>query len=195
MPSSSAVLAERSETVRGALRRYFARQGCEADEIDDLVQEVFLRIVKRGGAGELDQLDGYIFQTAASVVRDRYRRRKARASDRHVPFDAEAHGGLAGGPDEALLGREALGKVSAVLMTLPERTRQVFILRKVQGLTQREVAQRIGVSEGTVEKHMHKGLVALMTALGRGGLGHGGKVEPHPSSSRHPSRRHGSRPA
>ena len=166
MPSSSAVLAERSETVRGALRRYFARQGCEADEIDDLVQEVFLRIVKRGGAGELDQLDGYIFQTAASVVRDRYRRRKARASDRHVPFDAEAHGGLAGGPDEALLGREALGKVSAVLMTLPERTRQVFILRRLEELSFREIAQRLGVSVSAVEKHLARAVAALMSQLG-----------------------------
>lgn len=166
MPSSNTVLAERSEAVRGALQRYFARQGCEAGEIDDLVQEVFLRIVRRGNAGELERLDGYIFQTAGSVLLDRHRRRRARASDRHVPFEPETHGGVAGGPDEALLGREALGKVSAVLMTLPERTRQVFILRRLEELSFREIAQRLGVSVSAVEKHMAQAVAVLMTRLG-----------------------------
>lgn len=166
MPSSNTVLAERSEAVRGALQRYFARQGCESQEIDDLVQEVFLRIVRRGNAGELERLDGYIFQTAGSVLLDRHRRRKARASDRHVPFEPEAHGGVAGGPDETLLGREALGKVSAVLMTLPERTRQVFILRRLEDLSFREIAQRLGVSVSAVEKHMAQAMAVLMTRLG-----------------------------
>jgi len=159
-------LAVRSQVLRTALNRYFARRGCPPHETDDLVQEVFLRIVRRGNAEGLENLDGYVFQTAASVFTDRHRSRRVRAADRHDSFEPDLHGESQAGPDETLLGREALGAVSAVLMELPERTRQVFVLRRLEEMSYREIALRLGLSLSAVEKDMLRAVRLLRTRLG-----------------------------
>lgn len=164
--ASNAVLARKSEALRDALRRYFGRQGCAPHEIDDLVQEVFLRIIQRGDADRVEQLDGYIFQTAASVLTDRHRRRRVRAADRHEPFEIEHHPRDDVSPDEVLLGREALGQVGAALLALPERTRQVFVLRRFEEMSFREIALRLGLSLSAVEKHMLRAVRSLKARLG-----------------------------
>jgi RNA polymerase sigma-70 factor (ECF subfamily) len=147
-------LGARSRELRNALTRYFQQRMRDSNEVEDLVQETFLRIVKRGNCDELEQLDGYIFQTAASVLVDRARRRKARASDKHVPFEPELHSEVAEGPDLALLNRESLRSVGAILLELPERTRQVFVLRRLEEMSYKEIAIRLGLSVSAIEKHM-----------------------------------------
>jgi RNA polymerase sigma factor (sigma-70 family) len=125
-----------------------------------------LRIVRRGRTEQLDQLDGYIFQTASSVLKDRYRRRKARFCEQHVVFEPDAHGGLTAGPDQTLLEREALGRVHAVLLMMPVRTRQVFILRRLEGMSFREISEHLGISVSGVEKHMLRAVRLLAARIG-----------------------------
>ena len=72
-----------------------------------------------------------------------------------------------------------LTRLAHVIADLPGKVRDVFILRRVHGLSQREVAERLGLSESTVEKHMARGFL-IMLELAR----HGGNQTPHPSSSR-----------
>ena len=155
-PETDQVLAGRAVSLRNALARYFQRRLRDASEVDDLVQEVFLRIVRRGDAGELDNLEGYVFKTAASVLMDRARRRKVRQADRHIPFEPEAHAGETPGPERTLIGLETLEAIGVALLELPERTRRVFVLRRIEGLSAPEIARRLGVSPGAVDKHMLK---------------------------------------
>jgi RNA polymerase sigma factor (sigma-70 family) len=146
--------AERSRTLRGALGRYFARHVNDPVEVDDLVQEVFLRIVRRGDPGGIERLDGYIFETAASVLKDRHRRRRTHLADRHLPFENELHSAAVAGPDRDVMGRQALKAVAVALMEMPQRTRQVFVLRRLESLPYGEIARRLGLSVSAVEKHM-----------------------------------------
>src|SRR3546814_14564515 len=69
-------------------------------------------------------------------------------------------------PERELLGREALGTVDTAIDALPERTRQILAWRRIDHLTNRAIAQRLGISETAVEKHMRKAMFAL--ARGRG---------------------------
>jgi RNA polymerase sigma-70 factor (ECF subfamily) len=155
-PETDHVLAGRAVSLRNALARYFQRRVQDASEVDDLVQEVFLRIVRRGDAGELEKLEGYVFKTAASVLADRARRRKVRQADRHIPFEPDFHAGEAPGPERTLIGLETLETIGVALLELPERTRRVFILRRIEGLSASEIARRLGVSPTAVDKHMLK---------------------------------------
>ena len=117
---------------------------------------------------EVAHLDGYIFETASSVLKDRGRRRKARLMDRHVEFQPEIHAESTTGPDAQVLSREALGAASRALMELPERTRQVFVLRRLEHLSYKEIAQRLGLSVSAIEKHMVRAVSHLMARMGEG---------------------------
>ena len=165
-PTGDAQLADRSRAYRAALARYFARHGVEAAEIDDLVQDVFVRMVKRGNTDQLEQFNAYIFATAASVLTDRHRARRVRSAERHVPFDADLHSGQDFSPDRVLIDKENLRETTKVLMQLPERTRNIFVLRRLERLSHREIAVRLGVSVSAVEKHMLRATRHLLARAG-----------------------------
>jgi len=137
-----------------------------AAEIDDLVQDVFLRIVRRGGVDALDNLEAYAFTTATSVIVDRSRQRATHLVDAHVTFHPEIHGEVDLGPDRVAAGREALDATTKALMELPERTRQVFVLRRLEGMQFREIALRLGISLSAAEKHMLSAIRHLAARAG-----------------------------
>ena len=156
-------LAARSRTLRGALTRYFQRRLPNTHEVEDLVQEVFLRIVRRGDSQDLDRFEGYVFQTAASVIKDRFRRRRTRMSDSHVTFEPDLHGQADVSPEQTVLAREALRSTTRAIMALPERTRTIFVLRRLEGLSHPEIARRLGLSLSTVEKHIQRAAKQLLS--------------------------------
>lgn len=142
------------QELRAALTVYFQRRVQEQDDVQDLVQEVFLRLSTRSAETGIDNLRGYVFQVAASILVDRSRRRAARHHDAHVELDPERTGESDFGPDRILAGREALKAVMGVLQHMPERTRTIFVLRRLEGMSYKDIAGRLGLSVSAVEKHM-----------------------------------------
>lgn len=142
------------QALRDPLIGYFRRRVTEHDDVLDLVQEVFLRLSTRGTVDSIENLRGYVFQVAASVLADRGRRRTVRQLDAHVELDSERLGAADFGPDRIVAGREALRTVMAALDRMPERTRTVFVLRRLEGMAYRDIADRLGLSVSAVEKHM-----------------------------------------
>jgi RNA polymerase sigma-70 factor (ECF subfamily) len=152
-----------------ALLRYFRRKGFRRPDDEDAVQEVFIRLARREGlASEVDRLDSYLFATAGHVATDLHRRSKARGAGkqdvyeeaRHAPADHDD-------PGEIFEGREALCVVILALKELPERTRVIFILARLEHMRQSEIARRLGVSLNTVEKHLQKAAGYLGERVGR----------------------------
>jgi len=158
-------LVEFNMGFRVALLRFFQRRTHEALEAEDLVQEVFERLLRRGGVSDLQNLKAYAFETAANVLRDRARRRRTRAADAHQGFDAERHGGSDVSPEHLLLCRERLGHANAALAELPDRTRTIFMLRRLDGLRHGDIAARLGISVSAVEKHMARASAHLNACL------------------------------
>ena len=68
-------------------------------------------------------------------------------------------------PDRFAAARQELGRVQAALATLPERARQIFMMRKVEGRSQKEIAQMLGVSEAVVENEASRSLRAVLRLL------------------------------
>jgi RNA polymerase sigma-70 factor (ECF subfamily) len=151
-------LAREAEPVRRWLTRYFRRRIPDESEVEDLVQDVFTRIVARDGGDRVEHLGGYIAKTASSVIADRGRRRSARRADLHVAFDSDLHGGEEFDPERVLSGREDLDAAAAALLSLPERTRTVFVLRRLEDYSYRDIAVHLGISVSAVEKHLVKAL-------------------------------------
>ena len=144
----------------GPLARYFrARLGAGAD-VDDLVQEVFLRLAARRSDDPVNTAENYLFTVAASVLHDSFRR-SARRGGAHQPFDEHRHGGEDFSPERVFLGQEQLAGVERALHELPERTRVVFILSRFEDMTYDEIARRLQISTSAIEKHMMKALAHL----------------------------------
>lgn len=163
---TSRALAHAAEPLRDALRGYFRRRVSNSAEIDDLVQDVFARIVARGEGQAVEHLKGYVFQTAASVLVDHVRRRSSRHADAHVEFDPDRDSETDFDPEHILASRQDLQVVRKALLALPERTRTIFIMYRLEGKSLGEVAGQVGISVSAVQKHVVRALQGLAAAVG-----------------------------
>lgn len=150
-----------------ALRRYFARRISNAAMVDDLVQDVMLRMHARDSTDRIDNLEGYIFRTASSVLRDQARRDRTRHTSHHGELTEKDHPAEECTADRVLLAREELAQLVAVLADLPERTRDIFLMRRYEGLSHGETAEKIGISVSATEKHLAKAIAHVARRMAR----------------------------
>lgn len=157
-------LAEISAAYRVPLQRFFRRRVSAGEDADDLVQDVFSRLAAQDLA-KIANLQGYVFQVAANVLRDRARRNSVRSIVSWVPdgFDIEDEAGFS--PERILQSREALQMMVSALYELPDAVRTVFSQYHFDGVAQVEIARRMGLSLSTVEKHMAKANSHLLYRL------------------------------
>lgn len=129
-------------------------------DAEDLLHEAWLRLFAYRAEHEIREPVAFMVQTAARLAVDQHRRTK-RVSD----TPAEDFGGSLrdSSPlqDEVLATRERLMRVQAGLERLPARTRQIFVMHKVDGMKLREIAAALGISQSAVEKHMAKAVLFL----------------------------------
>src|SRR5580658_5508802 len=90
--TQTSTLAEEAVPVRCWLLRYFRRRIRNDAEVEDMVQEVFARIVARDSSEPVAHLGGYVLKTAFSVLADRSRRRSSQEATFHTGFDSDLHG-------------------------------------------------------------------------------------------------------
>lgn len=159
-------LATEAESLRRGLRAYIRRKLTDPADTEDLVQEVFARILARDSAQAVQNLSGYAFQVADSVLVDHARRRGVRQASVHEPFEAGEHDGQDVDVERIVLGRLTLQAAAAAVQTLPERTRTVFVLHRLEGRRYREIADQLGISVSAVEKHMVRAVESLTRVLG-----------------------------
>jgi len=150
-------LAPLVERFRGPLYGFLARRAGEADA-DDLFQETWIRVVRsRERFDPARRFSTWLFQIANNLCRDRARRRLVRERHR-IEAQAEARG------DPALRAAPALGEhldVRERLGRLPERLREVLVLRYWRDLSEKEIAEIAGIPQGTVKSRLHAALKAL----------------------------------
>ena len=147
-----------------ALRRYFGKRAYQSADVEDLVQNVLLRLAVRGDSQSIEQPEAYLMRTATNVWRDYLRKKGTHAEAVHEEY-VEGHLREEHGPDADLESAEAISALLAALQELPARTRQVFVLCRVEGLRQKAVARRLGVSVSAVEKHMIRAIAHLASRL------------------------------
>jgi RNA polymerase sigma factor (sigma-70 family) len=142
------------------LRRYFSKR-VPTGEIDDLVQDVFVRIQKQSGGPPIEYFDRYLFTVAASVLADQGRRRAVRCASAHQSLEETHHPVEELSPERIFLDREALDQVVAAIADMPARTRDVFVLHRFEEMTCTSIAAHLGISVSAVEKHIMKALRLL----------------------------------
>ncbi len=165
-PGENQELDTLAEVYGAALGKYFAKRGCQPSTVDDLVQDVFVRMAGRTSGERLDNPEAYLMRTASNVWKDHLRRRQVRNHTAHISYEEDRHAVEDFSPERVYEGRQSIERLVVVLRDMPERTRQVFVLRRLEGMKQKDVARRIGVSESAVEKHMVKAIAFLADRFG-----------------------------
>jgi RNA polymerase sigma factor (sigma-70 family) len=158
------------------LRAWLRRRSLGGLEIDDVIQETYARLVAVESVAHILDAKSYTFQIAGSVVIDHLRRMKVVPISSVPDLDYLEVVSDAPSPERQVIDRDELSRLAHMIAVLPGKVRDVFTLRRVHGLSQREVAERLKLSESTVEKHMARGFLIMLELSG-----HGGKEPSHPS--------------
>lgn len=166
-PVGSEAFDALSRRMRPALTRYFLRRTASQADAEELVQELFLRLLRRADLFALENLDGYVFEAAANLARDRARRHQARGGGRHIDIADIETATDEPSPERIVDGRKRLTLMLAALDGLSPRARTIIILRRFENLTYGQIADRLGISVSAVEKHMVRSMSALRSALGK----------------------------
>ena len=156
-----------SREFRPVLVRYFERRGVPAMDAEDVAQDVFDRLARRQGVAGIEKLERYLFETAANATVDYHRRARARGRQRQVAYNEALHAPAEASPEIIFAAQEELATVLTALRELPERTRHIFVLVRLENIKQVEVARSMGLSISAVEKHLRNAMHHLFSRMER----------------------------
>lgn len=149
--------AEEVQPHEPALRAYLLARFPSLSDHDDLVQEAYSRLLRAQAAGKVRYARALLFTTARNAALDLFRRRR-------VPLEAVTDFKELAVLDEQLNAAELVGQqqeldiLAEAVRALPDRCRQVIMLRYLDGLSYKEIALQLGISPETVKVHMAKGM-------------------------------------
>ncbi|MBI3345676.1 MAG: RNA polymerase sigma factor [Burkholderiales bacterium] len=141
--------------VRAAL----VRRGRSEQDAEDLVQEAWLRLARYEREQHVEQPEAFLMRTALNLSIDSHRTRATHGEE--VLLDDVVILDAGPGADEVLLGRERLVHLSECLTCLSDKTRDVFLAHRIEGLSYQQIAQQYGISVSSVHKHIAKALLVI----------------------------------
>lgn len=155
MSARSELVEELFTEHRTALLQYLTRLLHSAEDAEEIVQETYIRLLKLDDLGHLDsEVRRFLFRIATNLARDRFRQRKARSHDAHVPYDLLELEGSSEAPEEIVDWDAGMAVLRQALLDLPPRHRQVFLLHVTENMSYRTIAKHLGVSTKTVERDL-----------------------------------------
>jgi RNA polymerase sigma-70 factor (ECF subfamily) len=144
--------------LEGKLRALLRPLADSDADIDDLLQETYAKVVSMPDYQSIEHPRAFILTVARNLAVERLRRKRIVSIEAMADLEALHVFQAEPSPEEIVGARQELRLVAAAIEALPPQCREVFRLRKIQGLSQREVAERLGLSESSVEKHVARAL-------------------------------------
>jgi RNA polymerase sigma-70 factor (ECF subfamily) len=141
------------------LQRYLRRFTSGAEDVEDLVQETYVRMYALADPKGIDSPRALLYRVAHNLAVERARRQISRATDSVADFELLDVSTMEAPPDEQIDARRRFEAFCAAVDRLPPLCRRVFVLRKVYKLSHAEIAEILNVSHSTIEKHVAKGLL------------------------------------
>jgi RNA polymerase sigma factor (sigma-70 family) len=145
------------------VRAWLYSSKASREEVDDLIQESYCILAGLPAVDHIERPDAYFF----SIARNLYLRHLKRQTVIPISTVAEIESFCDSqpSPEHTVANVLDLERVRALIASLPKGCRDVVIMRKIQGLSQREVAVSLGISESMVEWHVYSGIQAILKKL------------------------------
>jgi RNA polymerase sigma-70 factor (ECF subfamily) len=172
------------ENERG-IKRFLSKFMARAQDVDDLAQETFLRAFAAEAVHDVIAPRAFLYRVARNLaLNEKARLANTLTDSMEDSADPDVLGSSDQvGGEEIVHSRRKMAMFAEAVSTLPPQCRRVFMLRKVHGLSQAQIAERIGISASTVEKHIATGLLKCRDYLLRHGYDDipaaGGTAQPH----------------
>ena len=131
-------------------------------QAEDLAHDTFVRVLESDSA-TVQQPRAYLHQTARNIAVDGYRREDRRGTMESEAIDHSASS--SGDPEHYMHAIQLADSIERALSELPVNCRKIFVWQKIEGLTQAEIAERLGLSKNMVEKYMIRTLRHLRDRL------------------------------
>lgn len=167
-PSPAVDLEEVYRQEAPRLTRYFRSRIRQSDEAADLVQEAFARLAGFMSRSTLPGPGAYLQRIARNLLYDRSKRLEARLAAFHLPIGEGCDPGVAAEQEQAIEAQDIMRAYLEALEELPLKTREVFLLHRVEELTYREIGMKLDISVPTVQYHFARALAHIDAALERG---------------------------
>jgi RNA polymerase sigma factor (sigma-70 family) len=147
--------------VRAWLKRWTGRD----QDIDDVIQEAYCRLAAMEDVTHVGNGRAYLFQTTRNIVLEQVRRSKIVRIDNVTDMAGLSIVDEAPPVDRIVSGARELQRVAELIEGLPAKCRRVFVLRRIHGVSQREIARMLGVTQAAVEKHAARALKLIVHGL------------------------------
>ncbi len=162
----SAAFVEHSAFLRKYLARYFS----DRQDIEDVAQEAYLRAYVAEQQKDIEQPKAFLFRIAKNVALTKLTRKSRQITDYLEETGASLVIDCESSAEQAATAEESLGLYCEAVASLPDKCRQVYLLRKVHGLAHKEIAERMSLSVSSVEKYLLRGVLECRAfVLARGG--------------------------
>lgn len=142
---------------------HFFRRKVGRDEAPDLVQEAFTCVLRSGAFDRLENPNGYLTRTARNLVINRARTWH-RKGCKLYPLDEARDSPFPPEQEWKIEGRELRAAYRRALLALPRRTRRMFLMHRLKGMSYKQISERLGVGEKVVEYHMMRALARCRRA-------------------------------
>jgi RNA polymerase sigma-70 factor (ECF subfamily) len=161
--------------LEAVLMQFLQHHWRNRSDVEDLVQDVYVRIYEAAQKEIPQHPRKFLFTTARNLLIDRARRAQI------IPIEALPDPETLDialdtpGPERNAIARDELRRLQEALDRLPAKNREAVVLARIEGLTGREISQRMGLAEATVSHHLSNGVAALADMLYGDAQKEGGK--------------------
>lgn len=150
---------------RFAIRRFLFRMlRCE-EAAAEVTQEAFLRLLRLGPRDGVRDVRAYLFQIAANAARDRLKQDRRQIDIKEDRARTNSLRVAEPNAEASAIGQQRLRLIARTVDELPPRCRQVFLMSRMDGLSNGDIAERLGISRNAVEKHIIKAMLRCRRRL------------------------------
>jgi RNA polymerase sigma-70 factor (ECF subfamily) len=151
--------------LEAALMEFLQHNWRNKSELKDFRQDVYIRVYEAALKQIPERPRQFLFATARNLLIDRMRHEQVVPIEAAADLGALEIAGDAPSSDRILMARDELRRVQAALDRIPARCREALILGRVEGLSRKEIAARMGIAESAAAQYLSRGIRALVNVL------------------------------